>query len=209
MKALKTIIAVLPILAATTSVYAQGEAANTKKDWHFIVGYNLAYNESNQAKVNTKLGSDLSASNLSYQDGFQIWVGRQLTDYLSAELGYISFGKTKANLSGTYISDGELDDKIKTSLDPAGDAWVATLRGDYPLIASIDLYGRLGVARYESDYELNGLNRDFSNTTTDIFVGAGAAWSFRDNWRVDLGWMRGNFDGAHADRVTIDLGYLW
>lgn len=120
------------------------------------------------------------------------FVGYQFLDtnvlMLSAEVGYYDLGSVRSereNLS--YSAD-------VSALSLAGVAYL-------PLGPFIEVYGKVGMARFEIESRVNGVLVD--GDATDAFAGVGVAWDFFDTVDVYAEYLR--FDNA-VDSQIIGVG---
>ena len=105
--------------------------------------------------------------------GWRVWAGRELTDHLGVELGYVDFG----NVQGTRTPPGAFD------VDGSIHGW--TLHGvlSWPVNDEVAVFGKAGliVAKVAADTSTGFHGRD-----TDIAPGAGAGVTYRLTDQLNL-----------------------
>lgn len=122
-------------------------------------------------------------------------VGYQFNKNLGAELGYTSFG-TLFNASNTNV-----DAKQEAH------AWTASAIGLWPVAQRFDIFGRIGVARYDvtNTGTVQGIPVE-DKESTKPYYGVGLKFDVNDSWLVrteyqiytDISGVDGTQDNVHA-----------
>jgi len=105
--------------------------------------------------------ADVQAGNINFDDkdnGYKLFAGFRPLDLLGAELNYIDFGTAQ-----------------QAAVSSDHDAYAAFLIGYLPL-PFVDLYGKLGAARWNSDTQTAAGSSDDSGT--DLAYGVGVQLRF-------------------------------
>ncbi len=123
-------------------------------------------------------------------------IGYQFNPFVSAEVGYTSFGTTVDTQDGSGSASQE-----------AG-AITASVVGTIPIGERFGLFGRVGAARYDLDNSgtIQGVPVEDGDNSTKPFFGAGAKFHLTDNFALraeyqvyrDLAGINGNDDDIHA-----------
>ena len=81
---------------------------------------------------------------------YGVFGGYQITDNFAVEAGYDYYGRLRAHnelLDATHVAHG----------------FNLSLKGSYPVLDGLDVYGRVGAALIRSDYKLKALGEEVSN----------------------------------------------
>lgn len=123
-------------------------------------------------------------------------IGYQFTPFVSAELGYTSFGTTF-----------DTHDNLGSASQEAG-AITASVVGTIPIGEKFGLFGRVGAARYDLDNSgtVQGVPVQDGDNSTKPYFGAGAKFHVTDNFALraeyqvyrDLAGVNGNDDDLHS-----------
>jgi len=128
---MKKSLVALAVLAASAAATAAPQA-NT-----FYTGAKAGWTSSHNGFTQWRnQGKDVNRHSVNYG----VFGGYQITDNLAAELGYEYFG-------GSKVKDNE-----STSKHTAHGTTLA-LQASYPVLADLDVYGRVGAALIRSDYK--------------------------------------------------------
>ena len=128
----KTAIALAIAGLAAATVAQAAPQANT-----FYTGAKAGWTSSHNGFTQWRnQGKDVNRHSVNYG----VFGGYQITDNLAAELGYEYFG-------GSKVKDNE-----STSKHTAHGTTLA-LKASYPVLADLDVYGRVGAALIRSDYK--------------------------------------------------------
>lgn len=136
-----------------------------------------------------------------------IRLGYQITDRVATEVSYQSLGKTTydgRSVGGAFFCPGKVNAEVKaTAVD-------ATLVGNLPITTSLNLLGRVGVARWSSEAKLDDSCGRFSgsDTGTDLTFGLGVQWDASDRYSFRLEGQQYNDVGDEFTIRTVSLGLL-
>ena len=191
----KTAIAFAVAAFAATSVQAAPQA-NTFYTG-LTAGWSEAHIDINQLKhtPNTLGTGEMTTDRNSLTYG--IFAGYQINDFLATEFAYDYFGHFKANNSA---------EKFKMKNHGAS----LSIKGSYPIIDGLDVYGRVGAALVRSDYKL-GEYKDHSLKVSPVYA-AGLEYAPMQDLavRLEYRWLNkvGKFENAKGDRFdfTPSLG---
>jgi len=135
-----------------------------------------------------------SASGADDDSGLKAIVGFRPLDAFAIEANYVDMGETRAPISfppSTLSIDSEAISVSAIGLIPL------------PLV---DLYGRLGVTRWESELSLLGASQ--KTTGTDPTYGAGAQFRV-GSFALRLEYERFDLDDDSADLVSVGFTYTF
>ncbi|WP_374594911.1 outer membrane beta-barrel protein [Aquabacterium sp.] len=143
---------------------------------------------------------------------FKVFGGLRLTDYLGAEVGYISFGRIRA-LSQPNGASGGIDERTTRT-----NGFMADAAPVYRVDQNISLVGRVGLARLHIEGSDNGAN--FSASKTAPHLGAAFNYKFRDfvpnmllpalnGVNVEIGWdtMKAKYLGSDHWYNMVSMGF--
>jgi opacity protein-like surface antigen len=150
-------------------------------------------------------GSDFveSAPDFSLDDddnGFKVIAGIRPFDWLGFEANYVDFGNIEVTNSGATLPDGSFE---LTGLDAFA---VGFLSAPF-----VDLFGKVGVIRWDSDVNVGIGNLDFSESDsgTDIAYGAGLQARL-GSLAARLEYERFEVDGTdEVAMITLGLTYTF
>lgn len=129
---------------------------------------------------------------------WQLTVGMRPISPFGVEYDYIDFG-SPSGYSGSYYTNG--------NSNTTASALFAV--GYLPLpVPYFDVYGKIGVARLESDATVFGPNAPYRQnfTNSDLAYGAGAQWKFANiAIRAEYERIRDN----SGDPDLLDVGVTW
>ena len=143
------------------------------------------------------VSSDYAAASASGADddsGLKAIVGFRPLDSFAIEANYVDMGETRVPISFS-----------PSTLSIDSEAFSVSAVGLLPL-PLVDLYGRLGVARWESELSLLGASQ--KNTGTDPTYGAGAQFRV-GSVALRLEYERFDFDDDSADLVSVGFTYTF
>lgn len=185
----KTAIAFAVAALAATSVQAAPQA-NTFYTG-LTAGWTQGHIDINQLKDTTNIfGSKMDTHRNSFTYG--AFGGYQINNYLATELAYDYFGHVKAD---------NADTKFKMKNHGAS----LSLKGSYPIIDGLDVYGRVGAALVRTDYKL-GEYKDHSLKVSPVYAAGFEYAPMRDlAVRVEYKWLNkvGKFEDANGDRYDF------
>lgn len=136
--------------------------------------------------------------------GYGFLVGYRLTPYLAVEGNYVDLGKVTYRNSSTGTFEGE-PVALETSLTADTSGLGISVLGILPVSYRWEVYGRAGVLIATNDLDIfltDGVGRvsdTTSESSTDLFGGAGLSFSFAEIYQARLEYQR-VFDAG--DEVT-------
>lgn len=148
------------------------------------IGGNIGYNTGADGdSLSTSCGTaGVSCRDLGdTEDVWSVYGGYPLSPNLAAELGYtdlIYTARAEESTDGTATSRGQQESK-GVSL---------SLKGMYPVMDKLDVYGKLGAFFWESD--MRATAGSASDSGTSPTVGVGLEYAINDNFDVRAGWDR-------------------
>jgi len=157
------------------------------------------------SRTSIDTGSDFveSAPDFSLDDddnGFKVIVGMRPLDWLGFEANYVDFGNIEVTESGATVPDGSFE---LTGID-------AFAVGFLP-VAFVDVFGKVGVIRWDSDAAVTVGNVDFasSDSGTDLAYGAGVQARL-GSLAARLEYERFEVDGTdEVAMITLGLTYTF
>lgn len=180
--------------------------------------------QAEQFVVDTFTGDDrFTARNISVSSddsdiGYNATFGYRFTRYLAAELGLVQFGSVESTGNGEMdFGDGFVPVTIKVAFS-AGGPMVSGL-GILPINEKFELFGRVGYLFTSSrrqissrvDGQRNGSGGPRGDST-DLVLGAGAAWNFNQQYSARLEYLKLDEIGdasatGEEDLNVISLGF--
>lgn len=134
--------------------------------------------------------------------GFKVYGGYKFMPMLAGEVGYMSFGKSKATVS---FGGPPVNGEIKANGFGAGVAVMGDLAPDWPAAA------RLGVARMKADVSVSGggASGSDSENTTQAYFGLDVGYAFTKNAAVTLSadFSRAKYAGESVNLRLIGVGF--
>jgi opacity protein-like surface antigen len=163
-----------------------------------------AYSRANGDFVNLDYGSRVGYGPQPDEDGFKILAGFRPMSWLSIEANYVDLGSTAGKLGFVCI-----DSPCPASFIADAKAFSLSTQLLYPL-GPADLFARLGIARWNADYEwINDDGSSFAdrdNAGTDATWGAGVQFAFR-NITTRVEFERFELGDDSADTVSLGVFY--
>lgn len=189
------------LLAAglTTSLCVQA-------DWYLGAGGGLSKNEVDASPGENpppQVSSDMDDRDIAWQ----VFGGRQITDKLSIELGYLNLGETSTSVQIGNVSN--------VSAARETDGVTLALLGSYPISDSFQLLGRVGLYWWESDLTITSNSfgtqsqQRHSDDGTDLLVGVGLGYNW-DNLGARLEYQRlEDLGDQRFDYDALMLSLTW
>jgi hypothetical protein len=120
--------------------------------------------------------------------GYKVFGGARFNPYVAAEVAYFNLGDPESDFFG-----------IVQTFDVR--AVAALLKGIWPVTPHVDLYGKFGVAYWETDKTLSAFGSPAQKSSSDgidLAYGVGAAWNIGRYLAVliDFEDVNGGLDGA-------------
>ena len=135
------------------------------------------------AMGNADADISLNAQNRVYgdDDGYTLGGGYTFNQNLSLEVAYKDFGRQSAATDcPPDFACVALVIPLTTTADLK--AISVSLIGSIPLTEKFELFGEVGIASWDVDYE--GISSAFNTSGEDLLYGAGVRWAINDNWKV-------------------------
>lgn len=134
----KTAIALALATLASSAVYAAPQE-NT-----FYLGGRLGWSQMFKLNAEKDRGFGYPTKEKRADFTYGLYAGYQIIDYLGVELAYDNFG-------GFKQEEKEAGDIKMRNFGPS-----LSLKGSYPVIENLDVYGRIGAAWVRSNYDVGG-----------------------------------------------------
>jgi OmpA-OmpF porin, OOP family len=171
-----------------------------------LLGMALASSVTDAAETETGFyaGGGIGEANLEIDDSgfddadtaFKVFGGYRFNQYFGVELAYFDGG----------TAEGVVDDLNGVlEVDTSGVNLSAMVTA--PLAENFSLFAKLGYASIELDATLRSLGQRFgadSVTEEELSYGAGASYSFNENFAVRLEYEAFDIDDADADLLTLN-----
>lgn len=173
-----------------------------KADSRWYVG--AAYSRVDGEFVDMSYGSRIGYGPQPSEDGFKILGGFRPMRWLSIEANYVDLGSTEGRLGFVCI-----DSPCPASFTADASAFSLSTQLLYPL-GPVDLFARLGVARWDADYDW--INDDGSRFVTrerdgtDATWGGGVQFTF-NNVTTRVEFERFELGDDSADNVSLGVFY--
>lgn len=185
------------ILAAAIAVPTISHADNR---WYAGAAYSRVSGEF----VDMSYGSQIGYGPQPSESGFKIIGGLRPLEWLAIEANYADFGDTEGTLGFVCI-----DSPCPSHFMADAKAFSLSTQALYA-IGSVDLFARIGVARWKADYDWvnddGSIFRILDREGTDALWGAGLQFSFRSiTTRVEFE----HFDLAEDSVENVSLGVTW
>jgi len=156
---------------------------------------------------------DLGSSSCSADDtstSWKVFAGYQFHPNVSAELGYVDFGKTaEASARGTVLG---VASSVSLDWEPKG--FTVGAVGTFPVGSGFELLGKLGLMRWDVDLSFSGTGAyadagSFGDDDTgiDLTFGIGVKYDFNKTVALRAEWDRFNDVGDKdtTDQADIDM----
>jgi OOP family OmpA-OmpF porin len=142
-----------------------------------------------------------SCSSDDKDNGLKIFAGNQINKNAAVEFGYIDLGKGKFSVSGPGVG--------------GSGGWETTgfniaLVGTLPVDNSFGLLGRIGIFRWDVDFNVSGLGGSASESATgaDLTYGLGVKYDFNKTTGMRAEWERFKDVGDENKTGQADLDLL-
>lgn len=128
---------------------------------------------------------DISFSTLNRVDGnrdsYKLGAGYVVNRNLSLEATYHDFGNENARTNcPPDFACVALVLPLQTRADST--AYSLSVIGSVPVTDRFDVFGKVGIARWDVGFE--GISSAFDTSGEDLLYGAGLRWSLNDHWEV-------------------------
>jgi opacity protein-like surface antigen len=130
---------------------------------------------------------DFSGQTFDADDtGYKVIVGYRIIDWVAVEVNYSDYGNPVDRIFGV-------------DLEASYDATSVSALGMLPL-GNFDLFGRLGIARVDSDFQVVGFRTSGNgDESTEPLVGLGAQFRATPNLAIRLEWEGVLLDADNGD----------
>tara|TARA_A100001011_G_scaffold11303_1_gene12388 strand:+ start:861 stop:1433 length:573 start_codon:yes stop_codon:yes gene_type:complete len=162
--------------------------------------------------LNSKFDSGVENINSTLDEedsGYSIFFGVPLNETLDIEYSYNDFGE--ASLSGTTGQQFKIDGTTyewtaNATLTSSATSHGFSAKPKVELSNGVFAYGKLGLHRWDSGFEVSSTNTSASltETGTDVFYGGGVEVSL-DQIQGRIGYSRYDIDGEDIDTVNFGL----
>lgn len=156
----------------------------------------------------TGLGGTASVSDAN-RSAWKLYGGYSFNAHLAVEAGWTDLDEITTRFSGTSATDLASLRAVRPS---SGKGPEAAILLSYPFSERFSGYGRLGVWRWRSHYEL--INSGTGTVTesvrvndTDAVYGLGLAVRLDDTWSARLSWDRYRTDPDDTDLIGLGINY--
>ena len=176
------------------------------------VGLGATDLDSSRAEVDAAASAaGLTGSTTQFDDtdtGWKIFGGYRFNPYVAAELTYVDVGEASA----TYVATAPTAATLAASAD--GTAVSAAVVGIYPLGERVEIFGKIGLYRWDVDGTATAVvggasvSASDSDDGIDVMFGAGVGYNFTDNIGVRIEWERYN-DLSDADVDMFSVGAVY
>jgi len=175
----------------------------------FYITGGLGYATVNVDEASISEGLDQSGVTLNdttnNRAGFSIWTGVDFTDYLAVEVGYLDFGETSVEISGSVTDKEALFDAVADNLPLSASGFAIALKPSVNISDDVRLFARLGAMQWSGDKTIAGITENVSDLS--MLYGAGVSLDLSRQWQVQLGWDRVTFEKEPTDMATLSLSY--
>jgi len=131
--------------------------------------------------------------------GYKVFGGARFNPHIAAELAYVDLGDPEDDFFGI----------LRTIEVKAFSGWV---KGIWPVTQHFDLYGKLGVAYWETDITTSLFGQPAQKTSSDgidLAYGIGAAYNFGSRFAVLVEYedVNGGVNGASLLSASLALRF--
>lgn len=193
--------------ALSSSAAASAENAGV---WYAGLGAGHSSIDIGGSEIDAAYSGGTIATSVDDNDtAWKIFGGRRMMENLSVEVAYMDYGTLDAD-SSLNPAFGLGAGAIYTGLDTT--AWMIDAVGILPVRENLELFGRLGVAFWNTDTNISTpagitvLDDPFNKDGNDIHFGVGARYALNGNLGIRAEWERINADDA-LDAWTVGAQY--
>ena len=165
------------------------------------------------SKVDTGITNLTGTASLDEKDnGYKIFAGANVTQYISAELHYLDFGEAtlKGNNGDTFDLGGTTYSFTSTeTVTGEGDSYGISAIASYPMHEHFEPFVKVGLHRWELDYQIKTNNSTVSVDGTDIFYGIGANIPLTSNFSARIEYELFECDNEVEDITFLSAGLLY
>lgn len=194
-------------------IAAMGMASVNAADsgWYVGLGAGQSSVDVDGGEIDSLLAADGITATTSVDDtdtAWKIFGGYRMNANFGIEAAYMDYGTISADSTVTAPSAGA----VNVDLDTA--AWLLDAVGYLPLGSGFELFGKLGVALWDSkgDFSGTGGGSSFSGNAdddgSDFHFGVGAGYALTDSIGVRAEWERINGDDdLDAWTISAQMGF--
>lgn len=159
--------------------------------------------------VDAEYGGITSTSVDDTDMAWKIFSGKKVTENFGIEVAYLDYGRLAAE-SGFKPASPPITGAIHTNLDTT--AWMIDAVGSLPVREKLELFGKLGIARWNTDTTISAtagitvLVEPFDNDGNDIHFGVGTRYAVNGDLSIRAEWERINADDD-LDAWTVGAQY--
>jgi OOP family OmpA-OmpF porin len=138
--------------------------------------------------------------------GWKVFGGYRFHENFSLEAFYADFGEAELDLNTGDTLEGMVA-TAPIDMDVSAKSFGAAAVLLFPVSDEFDLYGKLGVHRWDLDASANsaGITYDEDDDGVDAFVGLGASFAPTEDVSIRLEYERYFFDGDDLDAATLGV----
>ena len=134
-------------------------------------------------------------------DSYALGAGYTVNRNLSLEVAYEDFGNQNATTNcPPDFSCVTLVLPLTTEADLK--AISLSVIGSIPLTDRFEVFGQVGIARWDVDYK--GISSAFDDSGEDLLYGLGLSWSADDHWKIVAEYVKVDLD---FDTASVGLRY--
>ncbi len=179
--------------------------------WHFSLGTGWPVTHTDASQINHALSqageSFVRISDIRQRPGFTIWAGYQWSAYYRFEAGYIDFGSSSGQISGSTINPDAVGAVLNDKFPLSARGIAVTIRPSYYLSDSLSVYARGGPFANQSDISAGKLSAEQTKRGVDLMLGMGAEWMISPRWGIGIDWNRGFIASQQIDLISLNLVY--
>lgn len=198
-------------LFVATAVLGQGAAQAADTGGYVGAGAGQSAFDISGSELDALLADDGITATTSVDDGDTAWKlfgGYRLHPNFGIEGAYVDYGTLTTRSRVTAPSAGTV------AIDMDVTAWTFDAVAFLPLGSGFELFGKAGVALWDSDAGVSGtggggtFSDSVSDDGSDVHFGVGASYALTDNVRIRAEWERINADDdLDAWTVSAVLGF--
>jgi len=173
-----------------------------------------------RASVDTGFSTSADFSVDDTDTAYGITAGYRLNQYFAVEAGYQNLGESSVSKAGAGGSGNGYGDTIQlqnnSRIQNETDGFNLGVIGTYPVNTSFDVFAKLGVFAWDTEYTyngnvtINGTAYNGSGTVSDdghdVYFGVGGMYNINDRFGVGVEWVR--YDAAETDIDVIGANFV-
>jgi hypothetical protein len=174
------------------------------EDVGWYIGGSIGEAEADLGSKDFSIFDDGSITSSSFDDSgdsYSFFVGVQNHENFAAEFGYIDFGEGGFNATSDGLGTMYVAGPVKGVLE--SDAITVAVKPILPLTEHIDLFAKIGVFFWDSQFTLSdsAQSASASEDGEDLFYGLGAGLNF-GSFTLTAEYTRYDLDGVDVDVVA-------